>query len=116
MGLGTTVKNMLGTDHTDEDQRRMSRTRSKSNEASSLESRSRLPAGTGSAKSNELALEKEVERAERDRAEHGIVGYGTDAAVSEGGSLEGTHMGTHGISSRFLIHLRSGSYLALSFL
>jgi hypothetical protein len=109
MGLATTVQNILGSHHTNED-RRMSQTRSRSNEASSLESH-RIPSGTGpgtTGKTSDPALEQEVERVERDRASQGIAGYGTDAAAAAGGSLGGTHTGTQHISSRLLIHLRSG--------
>lgn len=87
---------MLGTDHSDAEQRRMLRTRSKSNEASSLESRTRLPAGTGpgtSGKPSEAKLEQDLEFAQRNRDSQGIAGYGTDAAAAAGGSLGGTHMG-----------------------
>ena len=107
MGIGTAVKNILGNDRADEDQRRMSQTQSRSNEASSLESRSRLPAGTGPGtlgKSSDPALEQEIERAERNRASQGIAGHGTDAAAAAGGSLEGTHMAQR-VSSGLLIHL-----------
>jgi len=110
MGIGSTVQNILGSHHTDEDQRRMSQTRSRSNEASSLESH-RIPSGTGpgtTGKPSDLALEQEIERAERNRGSQGIAGYGTDAAAAAGGSLGGTHIGTQRISSGLLIHLLSG--------
>jgi len=112
-GIGTTVKNMLGSEQTTEEQG-MSQTR---NEPSSLEipdnvlkepstlAPHQLPSGTGPGTlgkpSTNLASEQEVER---NRVSQGIAGYGTDATAAAGGSLEGTHMGASSkLSITFLV-------------
>ncbi|KAF4623392.1 hypothetical protein D9613_002340 [Agrocybe pediades] len=106
MGIGSTVKNMLGSENNETDERREPNSSSYDPQDNTLDretsrlsstGRSKLPAGTGPGTTgkpasgtvhpSEVTMRQDAERAKT----QGAAGYGTDAAAATGGSLGETH-------------------------